>query len=111
VGKNAERYDPGDGCSFTFTGARFTSRLPGFGEAEGKVVLDLKADPPRMDLVTERGALFGAYRLDGKTLTLAVWFKAADRQGPLDPGKQDPAGMLLTLRKEPQQRGPVGTGG
>jgi hypothetical protein len=111
VGQKVQGFEPGDGGSFTFTGAGFTSRLPGFSEAEDKVVLDLKADPPRIDLVTERGALFGTYRLDGKTLTLAVWFRAADRQGTLDPAKQDPAGMVLTLKLAPRQTGPVGTGG
>jgi hypothetical protein len=44
-------------------------------------------------------------------LTLAVWFKAAERQGTLDPAKQDPHGMVLTLRLSPKQIGPVGTGG
>jgi hypothetical protein len=61
--------------------------------------------------VTAGGALFDTYRLDGKMLTLAVWFKAADRQGTLDPTKQAPAGMVLTLKLAPKQTGPVGTGG
>jgi hypothetical protein len=78
------------------------------------VAIAWAADRPeraRLDLVTDRGALFGTYRLDGKTLTLAIWFRAAERQGTLDPAKQDPAGMVLTLKLAPKQTGPVGTGG
>jgi uncharacterized protein (TIGR03067 family) len=111
VGEKVQGFEPGDGGSFTFTGGRFTSRLPGFGEASGKVALDLKANPPRLDLVTRGGTMFVTYRLGGGALTLAVWFKAADRQGTLDAAKQDPAGMVLTLKLAPRQTGPVGTGG
>jgi uncharacterized protein (TIGR03067 family) len=110
VGKKRRALRPGEGGHFTFTQGGFTSRLPGFGEASGKVVLDLKANPPRLDLVTAGGTLFGAYRLDGKTLTLALWGKAGERQGTLDPAKQDPAGMVFTLKLAPKQTGPVGTG-
>jgi hypothetical protein len=55
--------------------------------------------------------MIATYRLDGTMLTLAVWFRATDRQGTLDPMKQEPSGVVLTLRREPQQRGPVRTGG
>jgi uncharacterized protein (TIGR03067 family) len=111
VGKKSQGFEAGDGGSFTFTAGRFASSLPGFGEASGKVVLDLKADPPRIDLVVERGTLFGTYRLDGKTLTLALRGKAGERQGTLDSAKQDPAGMVFTLKLAAKQTGPVGTGG
>jgi hypothetical protein len=49
--------------------------------------------------------------IDRGTLTLALWGKAGERQGTLDPAKQVPAEMVFTLKPALKQTGPVGTGG
>jgi uncharacterized protein (TIGR03067 family) len=106
VGKRVVRLQASD-ATFTFTGGAFR-----FGGATGKVSLGPRADPRRIDLVTGKGpGLFGAYRIDGRgTLTLALWTKSADRQGTLDPERQNPPGMVFVLRRL-AQKGEVGTGG
>jgi hypothetical protein len=93
-------------ATFTFSGGAFSSRLPGFGKAAGKVAVG----SGRIDLLSVRGpSLHGAYRFDRGTLTLALWTRAGDRQDALDPTEQDPPGMVFTLRRP--QKGEVGTGG
>jgi uncharacterized protein (TIGR03067 family) len=111
VGAKAVQYAAGEGGSFTFTRGGFHSKLLGFGEATGKVVLGPQRQPRGIDLVSKGGVLHGAYRLAGNTLTLALWAKASERQHVLDPGKQRPPGMTFTLRPAPKQTGNLGTGG
>jgi len=110
VGAKGTRCAPGDGGTFTFRKGRFRSTLPGFGEASGKVALGPQRDPRAIDLVAEGGTLFGVYRLERDGLTLALGGKASERQHGLDTGKQEPAGMVFTLRR-PQKAGGLGTGG
>ena len=74
------------------------------------MTLGPQRDPRALDLVAEGGTLFGVHRLERAVLTLAFWGKASERQYVLDPGKQEPAGMVFTLRR-PQKAGGVGTGG
>jgi hypothetical protein len=107
VGKKAVRLQAAD-ATFTFAGGAFRSRLPGFGQAAGKVAVG----SGRIDLLSARGpSLHGAYRLERDTLTLALWTNAADRQDALDPEKQDPPGLVFTLRRPGPQKGTTGTGG
>ena len=103
VGKEAVRFEASD-ATFTFTGGAFRSVLPGFGEAAGKVAVWAG----RIDLLSVRGpSLHGTYRLERGTL--ALWTKAADRQDTLDPERQNPPGLVFTLRRS--EKGGVGTGG
>jgi hypothetical protein len=77
------------------------------GAGGGKVRLDLTRRPPRMDLIGEKGrTLFGTYRLDQGQLRLCCWPRAKERQGTLDPEKQDPPGVLLVMER-PKDAGPV----
>jgi len=77
------------------------------GSGVGKARLDLAGRPPRMDLIGDKGAtLFCTYRLDKGRLMLCWWPKAKDRQGTLDPEKQDPPGVLMVMER-PKDSGPV----
>jgi hypothetical protein len=71
------------------------------------VKLDLSVQPHRLDLVGKRQTLFCVYSLDKGQLRLCWWGKAKDRQGTLDPLKQDPAGVLLEMERPRQDSGPV----
>ena len=105
VGRKAVRFEASDAV-FVIAGGAFRSTLPGLGEASGKVVVRAG----RIDLLSVRGpSLHGTYQLKGGVLTLALWTKAADRQDTLDPEKQNPPGLVFTLRRP--DKGGVGTGG
>jgi hypothetical protein len=45
---------------------------------KGKLALDARAG--RLDLIGDKATLYCAYRMDGDTLTLAIWSNATDRQ-------------------------------
>ena len=77
------------------------------GAGGGKVRLDLKKAPHCTDLIGEKGTtLFGTCRLDQGQLRLCCWPSAKERQGTLDPEKQDPPGVLLVMER-PKDAGPV----
>jgi uncharacterized protein (TIGR03067 family) len=92
--------------TLTFDGDRWTMKQPD-GTGGGKVRLDLKAEPRRMDLVGAKGTtLYCTYRLDKGQLTLCWWSTAKARQSTLDPEKQDPTGVLMVMER-PKDTGPV----
>jgi uncharacterized protein (TIGR03067 family) len=98
VGKKAVQLQAAE-WSITFDGDRWTMKVPE-GSGTGKVRLDLTGRPPRMDLIGDkRATLYCAYRLDKGRLVLCWWPKAQERQGTLDPEKQDPPGVLLVMER------------
>ena len=105
VGKKAVRLRAAE-WSITFDGGHWAMNTPE-GSGRGTVRLDLAQRPPRMDLIGKMGAtLFCTYRLDKGQLRLCCWPSAKDRQGTLDPEKQDPPGVLMVMER-PKDAGPV----
>jgi hypothetical protein len=99
VGQGLER-------TLDFPGDRWTRKHPD-GAGGGKGRLDLNKAPPCIDLIGEkRTTLFGTCRLDQGQLRLCWWPSAKERQGTLDPEKQDPPGVLLVMER-PKDSGPV----
>ena len=65
--------------------------------AAGAYTADLKADPPRVDILPAPGSgdapQYGVYKVDGDTLTLALANKEADRPAKFE----SPAGSQVIL--------------
>jgi hypothetical protein len=55
----------------------------------------------RLDLVGDKATLYCTYRLDGDTLTLAVWGKVGDRQAAPSTDKGGIIFVLARVKKEP----------
>jgi uncharacterized protein (TIGR03067 family) len=92
--------------TLVFDGGRWTMKHPD-GPGVGKVRLDLTGRPPRMDLIGDKGAtLFCTYRLDKGQLRLCWWPRAKERQGTLDPLRQDRPGAPMVMER-PKDSGPV----
>jgi uncharacterized protein (TIGR03067 family) len=64
------------------------------GTGKGKVALDARAG--RLDLIGDNATLYCAYRLDGDTLTLAIWAKAGARQAA---PSTDKGGIVFVLAR------------
>lgn len=68
----------------------------------GTYKVDAKADPPRVDLIPGAGSkdptLYGVYKVDGDTLTIAVADKESDRPTKLEPSKEAKAMVLVFKR-------------
>jgi hypothetical protein len=82
------------GITLNLAKGRFVFVQP-LGEASGKVTIDAKAG--YIDLVGDKGTLYGSFILNGDTLTLALWGAEADRQAA---PSTDRGGIVFVFRRK-----------
>jgi uncharacterized protein (TIGR03067 family) len=90
---------------FTFTpdGKMTTVRFKHPPET-GTYKLDTKSDPPRIDMVGQKGKLareprmYGVFKVDGDTLSIAFDFEEKNRPAKVEAAKGSDA-MLLVLKR------------